>query len=393
MARGIAIATGFVLVAAIALVALSAGTVEPATAGESGPLQATPEGFTDAEFEIRVYGNGSARWTVRAGRSLDNQSEVDQFRAFAEEFETTETTAARNFEARARRLVAFGTNATGREMNATAFDRDARVVELGTTRGVVELSFRWTNFARTDGQRVIVDDVFEGGMFIDTGQRLVIAHGDGLTFESVDPPPDSQSVEGDLGASETVTWLGERDFTDRRPRAVLVPPELAGEETTTGTDSTATSAPGEDPAGGPGLLAVLVVVIILVGLGGGFALYSGAVGDFGRSGGGTESGGVTSADSAASAGSTDSAAVPEEEIVSDEKRVVRLLEDNGGRMNQVEIVEQTDWSKSKVSMLLSDMEEEGTISKLRVGRENIISKAGHEPEAAGSPFEEDSEEL
>jgi uncharacterized membrane protein len=64
-----------------------------------------------------------------------------------------------------------------------------------------------------------------------------------------------------------------------------------------------------------------------------------------------------------------------------------LLEENGGRMRQVAIVEETEWSKSKVSMLLSDMEEEGDISKLRVGRENIISLAGEEPEAAGSPFE------
>jgi hypothetical protein len=40
-------------------------------------------------------------------------------------------------------------------------------------------------------------------------------------------------------------------------------------------------------------------------------------------------------------------------------------------------------------MLLSDMEDGGEISKLRVGRENIISLAGEEPEAAGSPFEEE----
>ena len=76
-------------------------------------------------------------------------------------------------------------------------------------------------------------------------------------------------------------------------------------------------------------------------------------------------------------------------MLSDEDRVRALLEDNGGRMKQVKIVDETEWSKSKVSMLLSDMEDEGDISKLRVGRENIISLAGQEPEAAGSPFEEE----
>jgi hypothetical protein len=43
-------------------------------------------------------------------------------------------------------------------------------------------------------------------------------------------------------------------------------------------------------------------------------------------------------------------------------------------------------------MLLSDMEDDGEISKLRVGRENIISKRGMEPEAAGSPFDDEDED-
>ncbi|MFC7007451.1 helix-turn-helix transcriptional regulator [Halalkalicoccus salilacus] len=53
-----------------------------------------------------------------------------------------------------------------------------------------------------------------------------------------------------------------------------------------------------------------------------------------------------------------------------------------GRMRQTRIVERTDWSKSKVSMLLSEMEADGALHKLRVGRENIISLPGAEPVAA-----------
>lgn len=67
---------------------------------------------------------------------------------------------------------------------------------------------------------------------------------------------------------------------------------------------------------------------------------------------------------------------------SDEEQVVHLLESNGGRMRQTRIVERTDWSKSKVSMLLSEMEADGALHKLRVGRENIISLPGAEPVAA-----------
>ena len=75
------------------------------------------------------------------------------------------------------------------------------------------------------------------------------------------------------------------------------------------------------------------------------------------------------------------------EPASDEDRVVRLLRENDGRMKQTRIVETTGWSKSKVSMLLSEMEQEGLVSKLQIGRENLISLPGEEPEAVGTPFD------
>lgn len=56
----------------------------------------------------------------------------------------------------------------------------------------------------------------------------------------------------------------------------------------------------------------------------------------------------------------------------DEERIVRLLASNDGRMKQSRIVDGTDWSKAKVSRLLSSMEENEEITKLTVGRENII---------------------
>lgn len=86
---------------------------------------------------------------------------------------------------------------------------------------------------------------------------------------------------------------------------------------------------------------------------------------------------------------TTASTIPEEELMDDKDRVLILLHDNGGRMRQVNIVNETGWSKSKVSVLLSDMDEEDLISKLRVGRENLISITGDEPEAARSPFEDD----
>ena len=73
----------------------------------------------------------------------------------------------------------------------------------------------------------------------------------------------------------------------------------------------------------------------------------------------------------ASAG--DDAATPTDSpLLTDEDRVRRLLGENGGRLPQAEVVERTEWSKSKVSRLLSRMEEDGEIEKITLGRENLI---------------------
>jgi len=128
--------------------------------------------------------------------------------------------------------------------------------------------------------------------------------------------------------------------------------------------------------------------VILLGLAAAFAWRQGDFGSLsgsdGNPGGGAGGAAAAEADSATAS----EPSVSDEELLTDEARVKKLLDENGGRMKQVNIVDETGWSKSKVSMLLSEMEDDGEISKLRVGRENIISLEGHEPDAAGSPLEE-----
>ncbi len=65
--------------------------------------------------------------------------------------------------------------------------------------------------------------------------------------------------------------------------------------------------------------------------------------------------------------------------VRDEKRVKQLLSTHEGRLKQSQIVEATEWSKSKVSRLLSSMEDDGEITRIRLGRENLVCLRGHEP--------------
>lgn len=77
-----------------------------------------------------------------------------------------------------------------------------------------------------------------------------------------------------------------------------------------------------------------------------------------------------------------------EPVLTDEDRVLRILRENGGWVYQGLIVEETTWSKSKVSRLLSRMADEGTIEKVSVGRQNVVAETGSMPEGFGSPFDE-----
>lgn len=126
-----------------------------------------------------------------------------------------------------------------------------------------------------------------------------------------------------------------------------------------------------------GLVVVALVIVVLVSVAGAVVWYARVIRET------TDTPAVEKHEPAVPGGET---VRPDER--SDDEVVIELLESNGGRMKQGAIVDETEWSKSKVSMLLSEMEDDEQISKLRVGRENLISLPGEEPEAVGSPFED-----
>ncbi|MCH7659233.1 MAG: helix-turn-helix domain-containing protein [Euryarchaeota archaeon] len=80
---------------------------------------------------------------------------------------------------------------------------------------------------------------------------------------------------------------------------------------------------------------------------------------------------------------TSSTAEPEQEgpPLTKEEEVCRLLGEHDGRMKQSQLVAQTEWSQATVSRLVSKLEREGSITKLRTGRENIVELRTTEPES------------
>ncbi len=359
--------------------------------------------FDTTTFQITVHENGSATWTFQHEQRFDAENESEEreaFEEFAEEFEEEETGLYERFVTQAQRMTDSGAETTDRKMEATGFNRSATVDDRFGTRGIVEMSFTWNGFAEVEDGTVEVGDVFEQ-MYIGSDQSIVIIAGDGLTFDRIGPEDGAQPSHNTLENADSVQWQGEQQFLDGNPRAVFVTDGSGGENDETGS-AVSPITNGDDAA-----LYLALGALLVLGIGGAAVWYrrrnsgSETDGHTATDAGATAQSNVTSAEqtdldaTASSAGeshdedSTNGASpLANEELLTDEDRVIKLIRENGGRMKQVNIVEETGWSKSKVSMLLSDMEEEGTISKLRVGRENIISLEGFEPEATKSPFEE-----
>jgi len=347
-----------------------------------GPVLAGPETAGNG-FESRVQGqelvqedqpepdntvtrieldpDGSATWTLQFRTRLATDEDVAEYRRFQETFQENVSRYLDPFRERMRGVVANADNATGREMRATNFEASTSIQEVPRRWGVVTYRFEWEGFAVTAADRVVVGDVFVGGFFISDGDVLEILPPEGYDAAEVTPPADERT-------EDTVEWRGREDFADRRPRVVATTD--AGASPTDGRTNEGRNGNGDGmgPFGDRLSLVVggLVLVVILVGL------YLRRV----RSDdvAGATSDGPDGREAGIATASTDTQPGEPEapELVTDEDRVRRLLSERGGRMKQSDIVRALGWSKSKTSRVLSEMADNDDVSKLRIGRENVI---------------------
>ncbi|MFU8869267.1 helix-turn-helix transcriptional regulator [Natronococcus sp.] len=358
---------------------------ETAMANQQAVDDFDSQDFDSTTFEITVHENGSATWTFRHEQRLEDDEEEMNFGAFAEEFEEDETGLYDRFTDQAEALTDTGEETTDREMEATAFNRSATTEYRPGAMGVIEMTFVWEGFADVEDDRIVVGDVFQN-MYLGSDQSLVILPGDDLVF--TDAEPEGEYTASTMENASSMTWSGEREFLEGHPRTVLQDADDVGSDSTAGT----TGGSGQGTLlSWPVMLGTVAVVFGAVVAAAWYRTRrDGSVADDSPSEVAEPAG--PRAESAAMGAEAEkrdeSGTLTEEELLTDEDRVIKLIRENGGRMKQVNIVEETGWSKSKVSMLLSEMEREGDISKLRVGRENIISLEGFEPEAAKSPFDE-----
>ncbi|HET7323092.1 MAG TPA: hypothetical protein VFJ06_02045 [Halococcus sp.] len=346
----------------IAVVAVVAVATPGLVLGQSsGASQTQPTATTtNTTIAIHPHPNGDARVLVFTTFTLNDSNETAAFRALAREFENGNT----GFSIGAfRRAANQSSIVTGRSMNITNVTRNATIEGENTTRtdiGKLALGFTWTNFARTSSGTLLVGDVFN------------TTHGTwlpGLTENQVlviESPRGYAITRSPVGFSNgTLRWEGPTKFEPGTPSVAFERRAGADRPPNRDGDNPEPSAPTPLFAFGAGVVVLCVVVA------GTYVLRRREETDE------RGDGKVTAAQPAEHTEDAPPADPPNEEekdeLLSDEERVERLLERNDGRMKQATIVTETGWSNAKVSQLLSAMDEEGRIDKLRIGRENLIS--------------------
>jgi len=363
------------------------------------PLSAGGDTHGDGEtvFTVELDTSGDARWQITERIPLADESEETAFATVAAEFEAGEYDLAAPGEIRSAAEAVDGS--TDRPMSVTNTSRTSAIVGEGNNRtGLLTVSFTWENFARMtdESDDLSVDDVFETerGLWLPgltAAQTLVLRAPAGYAVLDASVPPDNG----------TLRWDGPAEFDREMLTATFVG---NGNGTGNDTDDNTTSDTGDGnddtDDSSAGLLGVVLAGVALAVIAAVLTLYrerlrgwldreptpepNGSATDGGAE---TESP-RTDTETPADGPETSAAQTPtaeetaetepaddrvDEELLSDEERVERLLERNGGRMKQADIVDETGWSNAKVSQLLSAMAEDDRVDKLRIGRENLIS--------------------
>ncbi|EMA33206.1 helix-turn-helix transcriptional regulator [Halobiforma nitratireducens] len=267
-------------------------------------------------------------------------------------------------------------------------DTDIRV-------GVISYSFVWENFATVDDDRIYFGDAFQSpqGTWFPTlpeDQRLVVEAPPGYALETPtnlvwNGPYQFEEgeleivfVRGPVGVSSLVWYLsGALAFLLTAIVAyALYSRYYASRDSDTDTDT------GTDSPADPIISRIPLFRTTESGSDQAVSTESSSSAGVTDSTGGDNDSSAESADGETREQLQFREEFEEDidpELLADEERVLRLLKQNGGRMKQANIVTETGWSNAKVSQLLSQMDEDGDIEKLRIGRENLITLPDVDP--------------
>ncbi|SDE92764.1 helix-turn-helix transcriptional regulator [Halorientalis regularis] len=351
--RLVALGAAVTVLVAVALGA-SAGAAgdtgsNPSFVGALAPVSGYDAVVTRVDFDR----DGDAHWRVEFRYELTDGAAR---RAFAQA-RTNVSNPPGVFVGRMRRAVDRAEQETGRSMAVeNGSVRAHRSVPSGRF-GVVTYRFTWTNFAATPASdRYVLGDAI-GGLRLGANESLWMEWPDDFERASVTPDPDASQAHA-------VRWTGPLQFRTEDPTVALDATGVGG------IDSILPALGG----------AALALVLAVGWYGHGRWWGESSTTDDGLPGDGTATTppDADRDDAGETVGETaeKSPDDPREELLTDEERVLRLLEAEGGRMKQQDLIAAVDWSRTKASDVVNEMHEAERIEVYRLGRENVLALPG-----------------
>ncbi|MEF8883455.1 MAG: hypothetical protein V5A34_13140 [Halapricum sp.] len=319
-----------VLVVAILLSGVSGGY-----AAEDSALGAETFAQTDIDadrvvLDLELHEDGSATWEVSYRVELATENETAAFEQLQADIEANTSTYLSSFRDRMERTAGTAENATGRSMTIENLSVSTDI-ESVQGYGTVTYRFQWTNFAAVDGDTIRAGDAL-AGFFLEENARLSMSWPDGYDADSVSPEPDDRR-------DRTVVWQGPIEFGSDGPQVVASP---------------ASSFP---------TLAVVVAAGLVIGI---------AAGAWRRRRRSESAEDDTTGQPVAEPTGAAAEPEPDEELLSNEERVLRLLDERGGRVKQQEVASEFDWTDAKTSQVVKTLREDDEIDVFRLGRENVL---------------------
>ncbi|WP_254532358.1 helix-turn-helix transcriptional regulator [Natrinema gelatinilyticum] len=318
-------------------------------------------GLEDADriyVDFFITENGTALVTV------DYRFHLDDGNRTAEEWEGLRSDIQSNPEryvsgerSKWNETLVKGENRTGRDMNLSNVSITTEENSAPRAIGHAKVTFRWSSFALVELNRIEAGAALSG-FTLDDGTTLQFRWPEEYSvYENegvpqIDPAPTDQP-------DSSIAWQGsETTFTDDQPRIVLI---KNGDE--------ATQSPSNEGPAMPWAIVLLSLALLSV------------VGAAGWLVGRRRNGSVTSDAQPSAVRRTDGSSEaespapddPPPELLSNEERVLRLLENRGGRIKQQEVVSELEWTEAKTSQVVSDLREDDEIDVFRIGRENVLA--------------------
>ena len=305
------------------------------------------------EMDATIHPDGDADWRVVYRLELTEDDEFEAFETLQADVESEPASYLVPFEDRIQRTAETAETATHREMAVGNFSVEtARTVQPDSEFGEVLFRFEWNGFAAVedDGATLHAGDALDS-FFLEEQTSLTLRWQEQYRLDSHTP---RATTEGE----NRLSWRGPFEFDSGEPRIVL-------QTTDGGIDADVLPAT-------PVLLGALVVAGALV------VLWLFAT-QRRRTIGAEEAANAESDEKNAEAtpGETgeDSASGQEipSELLSNEERVLALLENHDGRMKQKKVAETFDWSAAKTSQVVSTLREQEQVETFRIGRENVLT--------------------